>query len=177
MMRKPFFKRKHKNAKSKVNYKNIWLEEEDDFPIELNYAISPLTLGNCLNKIAEMIHPKTRLRYINDVMGYGLFATAFIPKGTIIYVKELLEIGISPEDYERYRPELQEQIEKYSYTNENGTRILRWDFVKYVNHCCHSNTLSSAYGFDVAIRDIEKGGRNHLRLWGLKRRTGNATVL
>ena len=28
-----------------------------------------------------MIHPDTELRYINEVFGYGVFATSFIPKG------------------------------------------------------------------------------------------------
>ena len=38
-----------------------------------------------------MIHPKTTLRFINEEVGYGLYATEFIPKGTITYVKDSLE--------------------------------------------------------------------------------------
>lgn len=45
-----------------------------------------------------MIHPKTELRYINDTVGYGVFATDRIPKGTIVYVKDSLEITVSPAD-------------------------------------------------------------------------------
>ena len=42
-----------------------------------------------------MIHPKTELRFVNDDIGYGVFATEFIPKGTILYVKDELEIKVS----------------------------------------------------------------------------------
>ena len=35
--------------------------------------------------------------------------------------------------------------------------MLCWDLGKYVNHCCHSNTISTAYGCDLAFRDIQPG--------------------
>ncbi|KAA3625467.1 MAG: SET domain-containing protein [Bacteroidetes bacterium] len=104
-----------------------------------------------------MIHPHTRIRYISDEIGYGVFATQLIPKGTIVYIKDSLELEIQPEDFENHSLVMQEQIEKYSYMNETGVRILSWDFAKYVNHCCNYNTLSSAYGFDIAIKDIVEG--------------------
>jgi hypothetical protein len=43
-----------------------------------------------------MIHPHTCIRYVNPQIGYGVFATAFIPKGTIVYVKDDLELGDFP---------------------------------------------------------------------------------
>lgn len=104
-----------------------------------------------------MIHPHTRLHHINDLIGYGVFATEFIPKGTITYVKDALEPEISPEEYAQHPPDMQEVIEKYSYTDERGFRIISWDFGKYVNHCCHCNTMSTGYGFEIAIRDIMPG--------------------
>lgn len=102
-----------------------------------------------------MIHPLTKLRYINDQMGYGVFATHFISKGTIVYVKDPLEIEIEPNDFNTYPPVLQEHIEKYSYIDERGVRIISWDLAKYVNHCCQFNTISTGYGFEIAIRDIQ----------------------
>lgn len=104
-----------------------------------------------------MIHPSTELRHVNDTIGYGVFATAFIPEGTIVYVKDSLEHSISKTDYEKHIPEMQEIIEKYSYIDENGNRILSWDIGKYVNHCCNCNTMSTGYGFEIAIRDIHPG--------------------
>jgi hypothetical protein len=104
-----------------------------------------------------MIHPSTKLQYISDQMGYGVFATQLIPKGTIVYVKDSLEIEIQPLDFLSYPGVLQEQIEKYSYIDEKGVRIISWDLAKYVNHCCQFNTISTGYGFEIAIRDIHPG--------------------
>lgn len=104
-----------------------------------------------------MIHPKTEIKHINDTVGYGVFATDLIPEGTIVYVKDSLEIIVSPTDYLIYSQEMQDAIEKYSYIDENGNRIISWDFAKYVNHCCNCNTISTGYGFEMAIRDIHPG--------------------
>lgn len=104
-----------------------------------------------------MIHPKAALKFINEEMGYGVFATDFIPKGTMTYVKDALEIEITPEMFGGYIPALQEVIEKYSYIDEKGVRIISWDHAKYVNHCCQCNTMSTGYGFEIAIRDIYPG--------------------
>lgn len=104
-----------------------------------------------------MIHPDTELKFINEQVGYGVFATATIAEGTIVYVKDSLELSISPTDYLMHSKEMQEVIEKYSYIDEKGNRIVSWDFAKYVNHCCNCNTISTGYGFEIAIRDISKG--------------------
>jgi hypothetical protein len=37
-----------------------------------------------------MIHPDTELRYVNDIIGYGVFATRLIPRGTITWVQDEL---------------------------------------------------------------------------------------
>ncbi|MGH1433031.1 MAG: SET domain-containing protein [Lewinella sp.] len=104
-----------------------------------------------------MIHPNTELRFISESIGYGVFATSDIPEGTIVYVKDSLELVISPTDYLLHTPEMQEVVEKYSYIDEKGNRIISWDFAKYVNHCCNCNTISTGYGFEIAIREIKKG--------------------
>ena len=104
-----------------------------------------------------MIHPKTELRHINDSIGYGVFATEKILEGTIVYVKDSLELVISPTDYMLHSKEMKDVIDKYSYIDEKGNKIISWDFAKYVNHCCNCNTISTGYGFEMAIRDIEKG--------------------
>ena len=104
-----------------------------------------------------MIHPNTRLQFINATIGYGVFATADIPEGTIVYVKDSLELVITPEDYVNHGPEMRDVVDKYSYIDENGDRIVSWDFAKYVNHCCNCNTISTGYGFEMAIRPIKAG--------------------
>lgn len=104
-----------------------------------------------------MIHPDTELRFISDQIGYGVFATKSILEGTIVYVKDSLEHVISPTDYLMHAPTVQEQIDKYCYIDEYGNRVVSWDFAKYVNHCCNCNTISTGYGFEIAIRDIAAG--------------------
>lgn len=103
-----------------------------------------------------MIHPNTELRFINAQVGYGVFATSDIAEGTIVYVKDSLELSISPTEYLMHNEEMKEVIEKYSYIDETGNRIISWDFAKYVNHCCNCNSISTGYGFEIAIRDIKK---------------------
>jgi len=104
-----------------------------------------------------MIHPNTELKYINDTVGYGVFATELIPAGTITYVKDSLEIVVKPDEYTNHPPEVQQLIEKYSYMDQDGDRIISWDFAKYVNHCCNCNTMSTGFGFEIALRDIRPG--------------------
>ncbi len=104
-----------------------------------------------------MIHPSTRLVLINEHIGYGVIASEPIPRGTITYVKDEIEICLTPRQYEKLPSVLQAQAEKYSYKDNRGTRILSWDIAKYVNHSCRANTMSTGWGFEIALRDIEAG--------------------
>ncbi len=101
-----------------------------------------------------MIHPNTILRFINDDIGYGVFATTPIPKGTIVYVKDELDIEIPKRKFIELDKAHQQAVAKYSYIDQRGVRIVSWDHAKYVNHRCDCNTMTSGYGFELAIRDI-----------------------
>jgi hypothetical protein len=103
------------------------------------------------------MHPDTEIKYIDDTVGYGVFAKKMIPAGSITYVKDSLEIEISPTDFAKHSQVMQDTIEKYSYIDQNGYRIISWDFAKYVNHCCNCNSMSTGYGFEIALRDIYPG--------------------
>jgi len=103
-----------------------------------------------------MIHPDTELRFINRIKGRGIFATRRIPKGTLTYVEDDLEIKIEPDDERLSDPKYRDIIETYSFIEPDGNRIISWDNAKYVNHCCQCNTMSTGYGFEIAIRDIAK---------------------
>lgn len=104
-----------------------------------------------------MMHPDTQVRFINETIGCGVFATKAIPKGTIVYVQDAMEIEVGSEEYASLPPVLREAVEKYSYVDPRGFRIVSWDHAKYVNHCCRCNTMSTGYGFEIAIRDICEG--------------------
>ena len=104
-----------------------------------------------------MLHPNTELRFVNEEIGYGVFATAAIPKGTIVYVKDCLEIEITEDRFHNMDIACKNIVEKYSYIDERGVRIVSWDHAKYVNHRCDCNSMSTGYGFEIAIRNIEEG--------------------
>lgn len=104
-----------------------------------------------------MIHPHTELRPVREEIGSGVFATAHIPMGTIVHVKDGLDLEIPPGSPLLADPALHTHIERYTYLEPDGTRVLCWDLGKYVNHCCRSNTLNTGYGFSIAVEDIRPG--------------------
>lgn len=104
-----------------------------------------------------MIHPKTELRYINELVGYGVVAIEFMPAGTITWVLDELDREFTPEHVQSMDPLFQEIIDVYSYRNNKGNHVLCWDNGRYVNHSFNSNCLSTAYDFEIAVRDIHPG--------------------
>lgn len=104
-----------------------------------------------------MIHPDTELRYISKEKGYGVVATKFIPKGTITWALDKLDRSFSPTQIAQMEPRYQEIMDTYCYRNNQGHYILCWDIARYVNHSFQSNCLTTAYEFEVAIRDIHPG--------------------
>jgi hypothetical protein len=104
-----------------------------------------------------MIHPHTQVEYINDEVEYGLVATQLIPAGTITWILDPLDRDFSPEQFYTLGPAFQEVLEKYTFRSNNGHLILCWDNGKYVNHSFKSNCLTTAYDFEIAIRDIHPG--------------------
>lgn len=104
-----------------------------------------------------MLHPHTELGAVSPEIGVGVFARAPIPKGTVVYIKDPLEICIPSDDTRLLQEGVRSIIDRYSYTEANGNRILSWDLAKYVNHSCDPNTISTGYGFEIAIRDIAPG--------------------
>ena len=104
-----------------------------------------------------MIHPDTELRYVNDVIGYGVFATRQIPRGTITWVRDDLDQAFSPDQVSRM-PDLYKQIlDKYGYLDRNSDMILCWDNSRFMNHSCEATCLSPGYGVEVAVRDLAPG--------------------
>jgi len=104
-----------------------------------------------------MMHPETEVRVVNQEIGYGVFAKVFIPKGTMVYVKDQFEVRLKEGSLLLNDPRYKEISDKYSYIDAAGTRIISWDHAKYVNHCCNPNTMTTGYGFEIAIKDIQIG--------------------
>ncbi|MGV3774285.1 MAG: SET domain-containing protein [Verrucomicrobiales bacterium] len=104
-----------------------------------------------------MIYPATELRFVNDVIGFGVFATRFIPKGTITWVRDELDQSFSPDQVEKMAPLFRQTIDKYSFVDARGNYVLCWDHSRFFNHSCDANCLSAGYDFEVAVRDIFPG--------------------
>lgn len=104
-----------------------------------------------------MMHPDTEIRFISDEVGYGVVATKFIPKGTITWVQDELDQIYSPEQVSKMKTLSKEMVDKYTFRNNKGNFVMCWDLSKYVNHSFNSNCLSTAYDFEIAVRDIQEG--------------------
>ena len=104
-----------------------------------------------------MIHPDTELRYINDSIGYGVFARKLIPKGTITWIPDPLQKILKPEEVDSLPRVFQEVIYKYAYRNKDGQYVIEYDLGRFINHSSKSNCLTTAYDFELAIRDILPG--------------------
>ena len=104
-----------------------------------------------------MIHPKTELRFISNEVGYGVFATDFIPAGTITWVLDKLDREFRPEEFFAMDLVYQNIIDTYTFRNNIGNYVLCWDHGRFVNHSFNANCLTTAYDFEIAIRDILPG--------------------
>jgi hypothetical protein len=104
-----------------------------------------------------MIHPNTEVLFVSKDIGYGLFATAAIPKGTITFAQDPLDIIITSKKFLRLDQKSKDLVETYCFMDQHGDRILSWDNGKYVNHSCNPNTMSTGYGFEIALRNIQPG--------------------
>lgn len=104
-----------------------------------------------------MIHPDTELRFISNEIGYGVVATKFIPAGTITWVLDKLDREFTPLELQQMEPIYQTILDTYTFRNNKGNYILCWDNGRYVNHSFNSNCLTTAYDFEIAIRDIQPG--------------------
>jgi hypothetical protein len=104
-----------------------------------------------------MIHPDTELRFINEQIGYGVVALKPIPRGTITWALDKLDRIFSPDVVRGMDDLYQKVLDKYTYRNAQGNYILCWDNARFVNHSSHANCLTTAYEFEIAVRDIAAG--------------------
>ena len=104
-----------------------------------------------------MLHPHTELKFVSSEIGYGIFATALIPRGTITWVKDELDRIIPKEELGNMSAANLENLLKYSYRNSAGDYVFCWDLTRYVNHSYSPNSMLTTMGFEIAIKDILPG--------------------
>lgn len=104
-----------------------------------------------------MIHPHTELRFINESIGFGVFATEFIPKGTITWILDDLDQVFDEPYVQSLDPLRRDRILKYSFRDERGYYIHCWDIARYVNHSFTPTLITTPYKFELAARDLYPG--------------------
>jgi len=104
-----------------------------------------------------MIHPDTSIQTISEIIGVGVIAKTFIPKGTIIVARDSFDLCLTQEAFDKLPLPLRDKMETYMYYDKFGNLILGWDHSRYMNHHCQSNTLMTDYDFEIVIRDINAG--------------------
>jgi hypothetical protein len=104
-----------------------------------------------------MLHPSTELRFVNDIIGHGVFATEMIPMGTITWVRDVMDREFMPDQLNALPLPLREKVLTYSYRNNKGNYLLCWDHTKFINHSFDANCMTTPYGFEIAVRHIAAG--------------------
>lgn len=104
-----------------------------------------------------MIHPDTELRFISPKIGFGVVATKLIPKGTITWALDKLDRVFSEAELAAFGNLYQEILDTYCYRDHNGNSILCWDHARFVNHSFNSSCITTAYDYELAVRDILPG--------------------
>lgn len=104
-----------------------------------------------------MIHPDTEVRYIDAVVGRGVFATRLIPRGTIVWTLCAFDRVYRPDEAAALPEPYQAILDVHAYQDGQGRTILCWDGGRYENHSCDPNTLGLLPEIDVAVRDIVAG--------------------
>jgi uncharacterized protein len=95
------------------------------------------------------------------INGIGLFAGAFISKGTVVWEFDgRVDLLVTDAEFDAMPPATREVVERYAYINEKGHRIFCNDNAKFMNHEDDANLeavmLSKEYGVDRAKRDIQE---------------------
>lgn len=103
-----------------------------------------------------MIHAACELLPVSDHVGLGVFATEFIPRGTILWTLDPLDQVITPNEIAGMIPAQQALVDKYSYIDADGMHVLCWDLGRYMNHSCRPAARGMGE-MEVAVRDIKPG--------------------
>jgi hypothetical protein len=68
-----------------------------------------------------------------------------------------LDRVFAPEEVDALGPLFRERLDHFTFRDGHGRYVLCWDIARYVNHSSNANCLTTAYDFEIAIRDIEAG--------------------
>ena len=104
-----------------------------------------------------MIHPHTGLLDLGEPLGIALVATQCIPRGTVTWARDPLD-QLLPAALVASLPPLFAQLRiRFAYPDADGAWLLPWDDTRFMNHACEPNCALTAFGFEIAVRDIAVG--------------------
>ncbi len=103
-----------------------------------------------------MMHPATELRFVDPEVGYGVFATEPIPRGTVVWILCRFDMIFTPRAVAALPAPYQPIIERYAYGDADGNHVLCWDSARYLNHSCDPAMLGVGRDFEIAARDIAR---------------------
>ncbi|HID99534.1 MAG TPA: SET domain-containing protein-lysine N-methyltransferase [Thiotrichaceae bacterium] len=105
-----------------------------------------------------MIYPHTKVLHFDNNRGFGVCATQFIPKGTLLWLPyEEVDKILSVEQVSAMSKSEREVLTQFTYLTNEGQYILSYDNGRYVNHSCDANSISIAgLELSIAIRDIQQ---------------------
>lgn len=104
-----------------------------------------------------MMHPNTRLAWIRNDVGVGVVATAPIPRGTVVWMRDAADQTFSPAQLAALPAILRRQVELYSFIDHDGSLVLAWDHGRQMNHACAPSCTSIGTLMEVAARDLQPG--------------------
>ena len=104
-----------------------------------------------------MIHPDTELRFIDGDVGYGVFATQPIPRGTIVWTLCRFDRVLTRDEVSALPPAYQNVLARYAYVDREARYVLCWDFGRYVNHSCEPSMLGLGPDLEIVVRDVKPG--------------------
>ncbi len=81
-----------------------------------------------------MVHPDTELRHVNDTIGWGVFATQPIPRGTITWALDPLGQRFTPAQIAALPPFARDVLHTYASNDAEGVAILCWDHARFFSH-------------------------------------------
>lgn len=104
-----------------------------------------------------MLHPDTEVRFVNEVVGNGVFAVRPIPRGTAVWALDRFDRVMREEEVRALEPVYQEILEKYCFRDREGNWIFCWDNTRFINHSFRPTCIATPYQFEIAVVDIAAG--------------------
>lgn len=104
-----------------------------------------------------MMHPDTELRLADPDVGLGVFASARIDAGTLLWVRDELDVVRSEAELRALPDTLQRVARRLGYRDARRRWIVCWDAGKHVNHSCAPAMRGVGHDAMIAVRDLRPG--------------------